>query len=656
MKMLRRIGLVPKLAVIAGLSMALMAGIMIVVISDATNEKARGAAKLRAETALRVFEDSLARENEAIATGAPRDGHVTSMTWTGGALSVDREVLHRVTGMTGADLTFFTFDDAAGAFRRHTTNVLQADGSYGDGTLLDRASASHAALMADTLFAGDTEVLGQPFLTIYEPILSPSGQIVGAVAAAIPQDSVAGTFSDVMVRLGTWMAAALAAGIATTTVALVVMLRPLRQTTRVLVALARKDFGIEAPRLRSEDEVGMVARAASDLREDLAAGARMASEAAAKEAERERQRLEQVRVVDELEKALTRLAAGDLTRRIESPSDDPFPEAYETLRSSYNSVIERVGGVLGRITAIAEGVRRSSQAITQASRDLSSRTESQAATLEESAAALNELTVSVDSTAESASGAREASEQNRSGAEAGAQVVGQAVEAMQGIEKSSEQITRIIGVIDDIAFQTNLLALNAGVEAARAGEAGRGFSVVASEVRLLAQRASASAKEIKDLISQSASQVEAGSSLVNGAGESLAEILDRAQRAADLVSEIASAASEQANGLKEINTGINQLDHATQQNRAVSEETTASAADLLAQAEDLLAALSEFRVEAGQSSPAVPERPDAQPAKSGSPVEVKPRVADWGAAADAAANAPRAAVQAAPDGAAWHEF
>jgi methyl-accepting chemotaxis protein len=658
MKLLRRIGLVPKLAIITGLSMALMAGIMIFVISDVTYEKVRAGAHLRAETALRVFEDSLVRDNESISAGEPRPGHITAMTWSGAPLAIDRAALHGVTGLTGAQLTFFAFDEAAGAFRRHTTNVLQPDGSYGDGTLLDPSSASHSALMADTLFAGETEVLGESFLTIYEPVLSPSGRISGAVAAAIPLDSVAGTFSEVMGRLGTWLAAALAAGIAATTVALVIMLRPLRQTTHVLAALARKDFTVEAPRLRGEDEVGKVAQAAADLREELASAAQLAREAADQEAERERQRLEQLRVVDELEKGLKRLAAGDLTRRIESPSEDPFPEAYETLRSNYNGVIDRVGGVLGRITTIAEGVRRGSHAITQASRDLSSRTESQAATLEESAAALNELTVSVDSTAESASGARTASEQNRSGAQSGAEVVGQAVEAMQGIEKSSEQITRIIGVIDDIAFQTNLLALNAGVEAARAGEAGRGFSVVASEVRLLAQRASDSAKEIKDLISESASQVETGSSLVNRAGESLAEILDRAQRAADLVAEIASAASEQANGLKEINTGINQLDHATQQNRAVSEETTASAADLLAQADDLLAALSEFRVDAARGDAAASHRPaDASAAKGTAPaVEVTTRVADWSAAADAAANAPRAAAQSPQAEGAWHEF
>ena len=332
--------------------------------------------------------------------------------------------------------------------------------------------------------------------------------------------------------------------------------------------------------------------------------------------------------------------------------------------------------MLTRVNGIAEGVRVSSQTITKASRDLSSRTETQAATLEESAAALNQLTVSVRSTAERAAGAEEASQQNRNGAQSGAQVVGKAVEAMQGIEKSSEQITRIIGVIDDIAFQTNLLALNAGVEAARAGEAGRGFAVVASEVRLLAQRASDSAREIKELISKSAEQVETGSSLVNQAGEALADILERAQRAASFVEEIASAAAEQANGLKEINTGVNQLDHATQQNRAVSEETTASSADLLSQSDELIAALSEFRIEDGSTARAL--RDDAKKttwwAGQRAPPSPSSRAsADWQAAADAAARAPRAqalprepasiaatplpaSADVAQAGGSWHEF
>jgi methyl-accepting chemotaxis protein len=350
--------------------------------------------------------------------------------------------------------------------------------------------------------------------------------VTGAIAAAVPQGSLAAAGARNHLQSLVVVDPVACWGLTVTVASLVAVAplpRPRGSFRRWRARTSRWSF----PRVRSEDEVGRVPRAVAELRNDLAEGARMAAEAEEQEAERERQRLEQVRVVDDLKAGLSRLADGDLTRRIESPPENPFPAGYETLRESYNAVIDRVGGVLARVNAIADGVRTSSQTITKASRDLSSRTETQAATLEESAAALNQLTVSVRSTAERAAGAEEASQQNRNGAQSGAHVVGQAVEAMQGIEKSSEQITRIIGVIDDIAFQTNLLALNAGVEAARAGEAGRGFAVVASEVRLLAQRASDSAREIKELISKSAEQVETGSSLVNQAGEALADILEQ---------------------------------------------------------------------------------------------------------------------------------
>ncbi len=653
MSVFGRMGLVPKLAILTGLSMVLMVGTLTVGLVRLSGEAARETAELQIRMATRVLQESAARSAGRDRPEGEPPAQVASGSRRGLAPDLTQDVIDRLSRESGAAVTVLEFDAAAGAFRRLRTSLRAQDRADAAGTLLDVDGPVHAALAAGTAFEGETQVLGEPHLGLYRPVTSANGEVVGAIGAAVPRVTGSEAVRGIATRLAGWLALSLAIGISASLAALVLLLGPLRQTAAAVVAMARKDYGVEPPEAPRNDEVGRIARAVGKLRDDLAGADRLAADARSGELERERQRLEQLRVVDELRDALARLAEGDLTRRIDSPADNPFPETYGALRESYNTAAERVGAVMTRVTAIAEEVRTGSRAISQASRDLSSRTESQAATLEESAAALNELTASVASTAEGAAGAEAASEQNRDGAETGAAVVGQAVEAMRGIERSSEQITRIVDVIEDIAFQTNLLALNAGVEAARAGEAGRGFSVVASEVRLLAQRASESAREIKELISESAKQVEGGSSLVHKAGESLSEILDRAQQAASLVAGIASAASEQANGLKEVNTGINQLDHATQQNRAVAEETTASASDLLAQSDALIAALAEFHV---NGAPAPTDAAPAATSGSSAAVDVTPRVADWEAAAAAAANTPRATPPAAGAGGSWHEF
>ncbi len=385
--------------------------------------------------------------------------------------------------------------------------------------------------------------------------------------------------------------------------------RALRMTVDQTRRLADGDLGVTITGSEHRSELGDLSRALVVFKENAGETRRLTAEAEAKRAEDEerqnREMAKQQRVVRDISSGLNRLASGDLTRHIGSPANDPFPSEYDDLRMAYNDVVDQLAGIVSRIGIVADSVRGGSGEINAAARDISARAETQAATLEQSAAALNELTESVRSTAQRASSAEKSSQDNRSHAETGAQIVREAVNAMKGIENSSEQITRIIGVIDDIAFQTNLLALNAGVEAARAGEAGRGFAVVASEVRGLAQRASESAREIKTLIRESATQVEAGSALVNRTGESLEEILRRAAEVSGLVADIAVAASEQAAGLDEINTGVNQLDQVTQQNAAVAEETTAAATSLLQKAEELTHELSGFQT-SGNASRVVP--------------------------------------------------
>ncbi|MBM3604407.1 MAG: HAMP domain-containing protein [Alphaproteobacteria bacterium] len=372
--------------------------------------------------------------------------------------------------------------------------------------------------------------------------------------------------------------------------------RTVGQTTR----LAQGDLSVEITGREGRNELADLARALSVFKENALERQRLAEDTRRSDEEaatrREALMKEQARVVRDIGDGLNRLAQGDLTQEIPSPPSDPFPAGYDALRESFNSVVSSLAGTVARITDVADQVRGGSDEITSAAHDLSSRAETQAATLEQSAAALNEMSESVRSTADRAKQAEQASRSNREIAETSSAVVRDAVAAMKGIEKSSDQITRIIGVIDDIAFQTNLLALNAGVEAARAGEAGRGFAVVASEVRGLAQRASESAREIKALISDSAAQVKAGSALVGRTGESLDLILGKAQEVSDQVSAIALAANEQSIGLAEINAGVNQLDQVTQQNAAVAEETNAAAVSLQQRSQDLISEISRFRV------------------------------------------------------------
>jgi methyl-accepting chemotaxis protein len=287
------------------------------------------------------------------------------------------------------------------------------------------------------------------------------------------------------------------------------------------------------------------------------------------------------------------VAAGDLTRHIESDAKDETGALLRALRNMNDSLVRIVGDVRGGTAAIHGAAGE----IAAGNLDLSSRTEQQAGSLERTASSMAQLTDTVRQNADNARQANQLSITASSVASDGGAVVQQVIQTMGSINESSRKIVDIISVIDGIAFQTNILALNAAVEAARAGEQGRGFAVVAGEVRTLAQRSAAAAKEIKGLIVDSVGKVDTGAKLVDQAGATMQQVVSSIRRVTDIMAEIASATHEQTGGIEQVNTAIGQMDEATQQNAALVEESAAAAGSLQDQAGKLAQAVNLFKLD-----------------------------------------------------------
>ena len=289
------------------------------------------------------------------------------------------------------------------------------------------------------------------------------------------------------------------------------------------------------------------------------------------------------------------IAEGDLTQPIDTSGRDEAAELLQALQTMQTNLANMVGNVRQGTDSIATA----SSQIASGNNDLSARTEQQASALQQTAASMEQLTSTVRQNADNARQANQLALSASSVAVQGGSVVSQVVDTMGAINASSQKIADIIGVIDGIAFQTNILALNAAVEAARAGEQGRGFAVVASEVRSLAGRSAAAAKEIKELIDESASKVGAGTALVGEAGKTMQDVVASIQRVTDIMGEITSASQEQTSGIEQINQAVVQMDHVTQQNAALVEEAAAAAQSLQEQAGALARTVSAFKLQSG---------------------------------------------------------
>ncbi len=315
------------------------------------------------------------------------------------------------------------------------------------------------------------------------------------------------------------------------------------------------------------------------------------------------------------------LATGDFTQSI----TQQYPGVFGQTTGDMNATVANLQRLVSEIKTSVDAINTAAKEIAAGNTDLSSRTEEQASSLEETSSSMEELSSAVKNNAENARQANEQAGNAQAIAVRGGEVVGQVVETMGAIHQSSSKIADIIGVIDGIAFQTNILALNAAVEAARAGEQGRGFAVVATEVRNLAQRSAAAAKEIKGLISDSVSKVEVGNRLAATAGETMDEVVASIRKVTKAVTEITEASHEQSGGIEQVSKAVSQMDEVTQQNAALVEQAAAAAESLEEQAEQLTRAVAAFRIAANDSpvishSPARLSAPAASPARPASPV------------------------------------
>lgn len=306
--------------------------------------------------------------------------------------------------------------------------------------------------------------------------------------------------------------------------------------------------------------------------------------------------LEQLQgVFGDLSRSLEALSQGELEQRI----DKEYRGTFGVARDNMNNTLDNLQGIVQELYQASNRMGQTSHEINAGNMNLSVRTEQQASALQETASSMEEFTSTVSNTADNSQKANQVAAEARSKAEQGGEVVGKAIDAMQQINESSTRIAEIIGVIDEIAFQTNLLALNASVEAARAGEQGRGFAVVATEVRNLASRSADAAREIKELINDSVSKVEAGSELVNHSGETLNTIVDSVKQVNDIIAEIAAASEEQRLGISQVNEAITSMDELTQQNAALAEQTSAASRDMSENANQMLQQMGFFALARG---------------------------------------------------------
>jgi methyl-accepting chemotaxis protein/methyl-accepting chemotaxis protein-1 (serine sensor receptor) len=614
----------------------------------------------------------------------PVDGKDVLMT----TISVPIRIGDKVVGDAGADIDldktaadlaamrplgdgYVALLSSANAFVSHPDKALMGKGLKDSG--LD-AAAWEGLVKSPGTVGTMMDKDGVERMAIAVPI-EPFPGAVWNVVVAVPSATVLAAVSETVVTAGLVIAGA--------TVVLIVfgwllarrfigrINRVIGQTTQI--ASGRLD--VELTDQNRSDELGDLSRSLAVLLDSNRKKVELEKAAEARYEQEEIERVERSKghkareeeirfVVDELRAGLARLSDGDMTVRLEKP----FSPQLDEIRGNFNDSIEKLRAAMISFRDNATTIENGSNEIRSAADDLARRTEQQAASVEQTSAALSQITRSVKESTQRAEEAGQQVSRTKESAERSGEVVRSAIDAMSAIEQSSQSISNIIGVIDEIAFQTNLLALNAGVEAARAGEAGKGFAVVAQEVRELAQRSANAAKEIKALISASGEQVKHGVSLVDQTGEALSAIVAEVQQINTNVHAIVDAAREQSTGLHEINAAVNIMDQGTQKNAAMVEETNAASHTLVSEVQALSARLAQFNLGSTAPTAAASHSSRAYAAPAQTPTRPTAPVARPAPASEAArpvASPARAlagkiasamGAKPAPSGQEWEEF
>jgi methyl-accepting chemotaxis protein-2 (aspartate sensor receptor) len=469
-------------------------------------------------------------------------GKATPVLRNGGAdLNLDCSIPDRFTSQTGVTATIFVKN--ANDFVRISTSIKKQNGERAIGTALNRAHPGYSRLLAGQSYVGYATLFGTQYLTQYDAINDARGQVIGALYVGI----------DVSKEHQLSMAAKLAL---ITFVLASVLFWGVIQTGNAALG-----FGLGAAAVIAGVLYQMINLTISKPLRDARDAAK-------------------------------RLAAGDLTAQLHVDRADEIGEVMQAI----NGVSQGLSDIVGNVRNGSNQITAASKEIATGNADLSSRTSSQAAALEETASSMEELTAAVRQNSENAQHANQLVLSASAHAVKGGEVISQVVSTMGAIKHSSQQVTQFVNEIEDIAFQTNILALNAAVEAARAGAQGRSFTVVAGDVRNLAQRCDVAAKQIKTLTSESATQVDAGTALTEQASRATEEIATAVKRVVGIMSEISAASQEQGKGIEQVNVAIGQMDEMTQQNAALVEQAAAAAESLHAQAEELSKAVAAFKL------------------------------------------------------------